>query len=213
MNLGAGQRLRYGTVLFGVQRLFLQGRLIDARNVGLSLQVNPSVSRSILVMANASPTFSSFTFAAVWIRVGVRPARASCAVSAMVKHPASAAPISSSGFVAEWPSSKRDLNEYGPSKAPLPTFSRPLPWARLPVHSASALWIGIKSPFDWLLMLYWILRRVRLLRRVSVLTHKFQAAGTNKGGAEEPLLMPCPPLLTAYTCAKPPSTNSSVPVM
>src|SRR2546426_10816289 len=26
------------------------------------------------------------------------------------------------------------------------------------------------------------------------------------------LLMPCSPLLTAYTCAKPPSTNNSVPV-
>ena len=32
-------------------------------------------------------------------------------------------------------------------------------------------------------------------------------------GAEEQLLMPCLPLLTDYTCAKPPSTNNSVPVM
>src|SRR5437899_1508824 len=130
-----------------------------------------SVSNSIWVMAKASPVLSRCTFAAVWMRLGVRPARESWSVIAMVKHPAWAAPISSSGLVADWPSSKRDLKEYGPSKAPLPTFSRPLPWARLPVHSASALWVGIKSPFDWLLMLYWILRRVRRLRRVSVLTH------------------------------------------
>src|SRR3989475_10032043 len=135
------------------------------------LGMSASVSSSILVIENPSPTFSSVTFASVWMRVGLMPARDSCAVRAIVKQPACAAPINSSGFVADWPSSKRDLNEYGPSKAPLPTFSRPLPWARLPVHSASALWIGIKSPFDWLLMLYWILRRVRSLRRVSVLTH------------------------------------------
>jgi hypothetical protein len=75
-------------------------------------------------MANASPTSSSVTLAAVWMRVGVMRARDSWAVSAIVKHPAWAAPISSSGLVAACPSSKRDLNEYGPSKAPLPTLSR-----------------------------------------------------------------------------------------
>ena len=31
----------------------------------------------------------------------------------------------------------RDLNEYGPSKAPLPTFNRPLPSARLPFQRLS----------------------------------------------------------------------------
>src|SRR5438128_8802924 len=98
-------------------------------------------------METPSPTFSSFTFAPVRRRVGVMPARESCAVSAIVKHPAWAAPISSSGLVAAWPSSNRDLNEYGPSKAPLPTFSRPLPWARFPFHSASALCVGIKVSF------------------------------------------------------------------
>src|SRR5437867_3564297 len=75
------------------------------------------VSKSMRVMANASPTFSSFTFALVWMRVGAMPARESCATNAMVKQPAWAAPINSSGFVADWPSSNRDLNEYGPSKA------------------------------------------------------------------------------------------------
>src|SRR5205823_8480737 len=105
-----------------------------------------SVSRSMRVMANASPIFSRFTLALVWMRVGVMPLRESWAVSAMVKHPAWAAPINSSGLVADWPASNRDLNEYGPSKAPLPTFSRPLPSARLPFHSASALCVGMKPP-------------------------------------------------------------------
>src|SRR5438552_2297910 len=108
--------------------------------------MSASVSSSIRVMENPSPTFSRVTFAPVWTRVGARPARESCAVSAIVKHPAWAAPISSSGLVAAWPSSNRDLNEYGPSKAPLPTLSRPLPSARLPFHSASAFRVGMEPP-------------------------------------------------------------------
>src|SRR5436309_15936898 len=117
----------------------LEGRVVDARNLGLGLQLHPGDG-------NSSRILSSFTFAPVWIRVGVRPARESCAVSAIVKHPAWAAPISSSGLVAAWPSSNRDLNEYGPSKAPLPTLSRPLPSARLPFHSASAFRVGMEPP-------------------------------------------------------------------
>src|SRR2546427_2362444 len=108
--------------------------------------MSASVSSSIFVMENPSPTFSSFTVAPVWMRFGVMPARESCAVSAIVKQPAWATPINSSGLVADWPASNRDLNEYGPSKAPLPTFSRPLPSARLPFHSASALCVGIQPP-------------------------------------------------------------------
>src|ERR1044071_7679085 len=77
------------------------------------------------------------------IRVGLICARDNAAVSAIVKQPACAAPINSSGLVADSPSSNRDLNEYGPSNAPLPTFNRPLPSARLPVHSASAFLDGI----------------------------------------------------------------------
>jgi len=41
MNLGAGQGFRHGTVLFGVLRMFLEDHIIDARNVGLSRQLNP----------------------------------------------------------------------------------------------------------------------------------------------------------------------------
>src|SRR6266436_7504847 len=70
--------------------------------------------------------------------VGVKPAPDNCAASAIVKHPACAAPSNSSGFVADWPSSKRDLTEYGTSTAPLPTVSRPLPRTRSPFHSAFA---------------------------------------------------------------------------
>src|SRR5213593_2309783 len=110
--------------------------------------ISASVSSSILVMANPSPTLSSVTFARVWMRVGVRRSRESCAVSAIVKHPAWAAPINSSGLVAVWPSSNRDLNEYGPSRAPLPTLSRPLPSARLHFHSASSFRVGMAPPFD-----------------------------------------------------------------
>src|SRR3989454_803389 len=108
--------------------------------------MSASVSSSIFVMENPSPTFSSFTVAPVWMRFGVMPARERCTVSAIVKQPAWAAPINSSGLVADWPASNRDLNEYGPSKAPLPTLSRPLPSARLPFHSASALCVGIRPP-------------------------------------------------------------------
>src|SRR5439155_8952402 len=47
-----------------------------------------------------------------------------------------------SGFVP-LPSSKRSRYEYGPSKAPLPSFRRPAPSLRLPRHSASARRAGI----------------------------------------------------------------------
>src|SRR4029453_14491646 len=109
-----------------------------------------SVSSAICVIANPSPTFSSLTSAVVRMRVGVMPARDSCAVTAIVKQPAWAAPMSSSGLVADWPSSNRDLNEYGPSKAPLPSFSLPPPSARLPFHSASALRVGLGRSSLWL---------------------------------------------------------------
>src|SRR6185503_14160016 len=107
--------------------------------------ISASVSSSICVIVNASPTFSSLTLASVWIRFAVMPARESAAVIAIVKQPACAAPSNSSGLVAASPSSNRDLNEYGPSKAPLPTFNLPLPWARFPSHSASAFRVGILS--------------------------------------------------------------------
>src|SRR5579859_959101 len=60
----------------------------------------------------------------------------------MVKQPAWAAPSSSSGLVPV-PSSKREANEYGPSKAPLPSFIVPDPACSDPCHCASALRTGI----------------------------------------------------------------------
>src|SRR5262245_47940183 len=145
------------------------------------------VSRSISVMEKPSPIFSSFTFAPVFIRRGVMPARESCAVSAIVKHPAWAAPISSSGLVADWPSSNRDLNEYGPSKAPLPTFSRPLPSARLPFHSASAFRVDIKASLRFAAVclggfsfdrLFVLLRSITAIDRESLSGDKGRAVGT-----------------------------------
>ena len=39
-NFRSGQRFRHGTVLFGVQRIFLKCRVVNARNVGLDLQLD-----------------------------------------------------------------------------------------------------------------------------------------------------------------------------
>src|SRR5262249_19057904 len=60
----------------------------------------------------------------------------------MEKQPASAAPISSSGFVP-FPSSNRDENEYGPSNAPLPSFIVPLPCFSVPSHTADPVRVAI----------------------------------------------------------------------
>src|SRR3546814_568804 len=60
----------------------------------------------------------------------------------MEKHPACAAPISSSGLVPV-PSSKRDEKEYCPSNAPLPRATLPEPLFRSPCHSARAVRVAI----------------------------------------------------------------------
>src|SRR5436309_13556431 len=73
-----------------------------------------SVVRSILVMAKPPSALSNCTVAFVWMRLGVKPAWVSWAESAIEKHQACAALISSSGFVPG-PVSILDLNEYGPS--------------------------------------------------------------------------------------------------
>src|SRR5262249_22106776 len=63
----------------------------------------------------------------------------------MEKQPASAAPISSSGFVP-LASSKRDENEYRPSNAPLPSFIVPLPCFSVPSHTADPVRVAIVLP-------------------------------------------------------------------
>ena len=64
------------------------------------------------------------------------PALPSCAESAIEKHPACAAAISSSGFVP-FPSSNRVLNEYCVfDKTPLSVDTVPLPSFNPPRHTA-----------------------------------------------------------------------------
>ena len=60
----------------------------------------------------------------------------------IAKHPACAAPISSSGFV-EGPCSNLDIYSYGPEKAPLSTLRVPLPLFNPPDHDAVADRVGI----------------------------------------------------------------------
>src|SRR5439155_282265 len=62
--------------------------------------------------------------------------------SAMEKQPAWAAAMSSSGLVPV-PLSKRDANEYCPSKAPPPNRIVPFPDGRSPSHCASEVRTGI----------------------------------------------------------------------
>src|SRR3984893_5983283 len=103
---------------------------------------SPSVSSSIFVIAKPSRAGPKLTVAAVWIRVGGCPATVKAAETAIEKQAAWAAAISSSGFVPV-PSSKRDLYEYCPSKAPLPSLRLPAPDFRSPRHSASEIRFAI----------------------------------------------------------------------
>src|ERR1051325_564697 len=90
------------------------------------------------VIPNPSPSLVRCTTADVSRLRGGYPAWVSPSDSAIVKHPACAAPSSSSGFVPG-ADSKRGLNEYGPSKAPLPRRMLPLPLLRSPFHLALAV--------------------------------------------------------------------------
>src|SRR5947207_12977672 len=94
------------------------------------------------VILNPPSAGSSFTVAVVLKRLAGGPAFSRLNESAMEKQPASAAPMSSSGFVP-FPSSKRDENEYGPSKAPLPSFMVPLPCFSVPSQTADPVRVAI----------------------------------------------------------------------
>ena len=96
-------------------------------------------------MAKPSPCFISLTSARAWMRSGAWPARPRLPENAMAKQPAWAAAISSSGLVPE-PSSKRELNEYGPLNAPLPSSTVPLPSTIGPSQTAVALRVGMNQP-------------------------------------------------------------------
>src|SRR3954451_23413733 len=100
---------------------------------------SPSVLSVMLVIRNPSGRCSSRTRAVVRSSVGGCPASVSLSASDMVKQPASAAPMSSSGFALGWPSSTRALSVNGPSNAPLPSPSRPPPSSTVPLQLAWAV--------------------------------------------------------------------------
>src|SRR6185312_10274485 len=91
------------------------------------------------VIRNPCPSGSRLTAASVVSSVGVKPAPCSWKARAIVKHPACAAAISSSGFVP-FSFSKRVRNEYGvPSSTPESLVSWPLPARPVPCQTAFAL--------------------------------------------------------------------------
>src|SRR6187455_259604 len=81
---------------------------ISANFASLMLGTLAMQMRSLCVIAKPSPTFSSRTAALVSMESAVKPSLPRPTESAIVKHAACAAAISSSGFVPG-PSSKRDL--------------------------------------------------------------------------------------------------------
>src|SRR5690606_8680205 len=89
-------------------------------------------------MAKPSEDLSKVAVAVVSIFSGVKPASPNWADTALEKHPAWAAPMSSSGFVPG-PSSKRGLKPYCAAlSTPLSLEIVPLPSRTLPVHTADA---------------------------------------------------------------------------
>src|SRR5450755_82982 len=97
------------------------------------------VVRWTAVIVHASATFSSVTAASVSIASAVNPALFSAKESAIVKHPACAAPSNSSGFVP-LPSPKRALKPYGASlSTPDWVEMLPLPSLTVPCQRADAL--------------------------------------------------------------------------
>src|SRR5262249_1840983 len=106
----------------------------------------------IEVILNPLSPGSSFTVAVVLTRFAGCPSFSRLNASAIEKHPASAAPISSSGFVP-FPSSKRDEKEKGPSNAPLPSFMFPLPFLKVPSQTAVPVRVAIVYLL-WLLIDY-----------------------------------------------------------
>ena len=96
------------------------------------------VSAILVIVGPASSVLRRLTFAWVSSDSGSLPASPSTSDSAIVKQPACAAAISSSGVVPVTPSPKRESKEYGPSKAPESSFSSPPPSRVEPCHCAVA---------------------------------------------------------------------------
>src|SRR5262245_7736514 len=97
------------------------------------------------LMRLAPFTGSIVAVASVSIRVAGVPAFSNPDDSAMLKHAAWAAAISSSGLVP-LAFSNRVANEYAPLKAPLPAANRPLPSLSFPSQTAVAVLFRIDPP-------------------------------------------------------------------
>src|SRR6476646_5301810 len=91
------------------------------------------------VMLKPVSSCSSVTSAVVLRSSGGWPASLSRLASDIVKQPASAAAISSSGLVARSTDSTLAFSVNGPSKAPLPSPMRPPPSGTVPCQLASDL--------------------------------------------------------------------------
>src|SRR6185503_10703291 len=102
----------------------------------------PSVSRSMRWIVGPASVGRRCTLAVVRTDSAGCPCSAITLASAIEKHAACAAAISSSGLVPS-PSSKRDANEYAPLKTPSPTVRSPSPPLRSPRHSALPLRVAI----------------------------------------------------------------------
>src|SRR6266446_8065364 len=139
---------------------------------------SPSVFKSIDVILNPPSPGSSFTVAVVLTRLAGCPAFSRLNASAIEKQPASAAPMSSSGFVP-LPLSKRDENEYGPSNAPLPSFMVPLPCFSVPSHTADPVRVAMVSSFDFDLFVYVSPRMQTSATRFPPNRASVQALGTS----------------------------------
>src|SRR5881394_1801260 len=99
------------------------------------------VVRAIRVTVILPSTLSTVHAAEVSTRVAVVPFFSRSPLSAMLKHAASAAARSSSGF-DPWPSSKRDEKLYAPPR-PVWPLNVPLPVLRPPLHTALAFRVGM----------------------------------------------------------------------
>src|SRR4029077_3188563 len=104
------------------------------------------------LMRNPAPSGSRLTAASVLSSVGVNPAPCKRKANAIVKQPACAAAMSSSGFVPR-SFSKRVRNEYGVlARTPESVERSPLPARPVPRHTAFALRIMEASVLQ---LLYW----------------------------------------------------------
>ena len=118
---------------------FLAASAAFWKAAGSAPGMRPATSRWILVTVKPASSFSSVTEAVVSRLSGVMPALPSCAERAMVKQPAWAAAINSSGLVPR-PFSKRVENEYCALESrPLSVEIVPLPSLSEPFQIAEAL--------------------------------------------------------------------------